>query len=121
MGSNHGYDIVIVSYKYLRRLIMTSRNWLVTLSVSLYTLFFVIAFWSALPAAVTGNVAGTSSLIEPLIAACTFEEGTAGGPISQSSAREQVPRFGGETYMGWISPGYESVYHCALQTGAMFN
>ncbi len=121
MGADEQYEAVVVACKYIGRFIMTSRNWLVTLSVSLYTLFFVLAFWSALPAAVTGNVAGTSSLIEPLISACTFEEGSAGGPISQSSAREQVPRFGGETYVGWISPGCDNVYHCALQTGAMFN
>ncbi len=98
---------------------MNSRNWFVTFSVSLYVLFFAFAFWSALPASVTGNVAGTSSMVEPLIATCGLESTAAvQGPFS---LKEETEQFTGETYIGWLSPGYETVYHCALQAGAMFN
>ena len=40
---------------------MNNRNWLVRFSVSLYVLFFAIAFWSTLPSSVTGSMGGTSS------------------------------------------------------------
>ncbi len=101
---------------------MNGRNWLVTFSVSLYALFFAIAFWSALPTPVTGNMAGTSSIVEPLIAPCVLEPGAAvGQKVSQFQPKEASEIFTGETYKGWISPGYETVYYCALQMGAMFN
>lgn len=99
-----------------------NRNWLAAFSVSLYVLFFAIAFWSALPPSVTGSMAGPSGLVESQLATCGLDVGTAAGQeVSQFPPKQETERFTGETYTGWISPGNETIYHCALQTGAMFN
>jgi hypothetical protein len=101
---------------------MNDRNWLVRFSVSLYVLFFAIAFWSTLPSSVTGSMGGTSSLVEAHLAACGPQTGKAAGKnVSGCPPNKEEQGLTGETYIGWIFPGNEAVYQCALQTGALFN
>src|SRR5208283_5011753 len=101
---------------------MNDRNWLVTFSVSLYVLFFAIAFWSTLPSSMTGSMGGTSSLVEAQLAGCGLQTDTAAGRnASGFPPNKEEQGLTAETYIGWLFPGNEAVYQCALQTGALFN
>lgn len=101
---------------------MNNRSWLVRFSVSLYVLFFAIAIWSTLPSSVTGSMGGTSRLVEAQLAGCGLQTDTAAGQnASGFPTNTEVQGFTAETYIGWIFPGNEAVYQCALQTGALFN
>ena len=101
---------------------MNNRNWLVTLSVSLYVVFFAIAFWSTLPSSVTGTMGGTSSMVEAQLASCGLQaDAAAGQNASGFTPNNEVQGFTAETYIGWIFSGNERVYQCALRTGALFN
>jgi len=101
---------------------MNNRNWLVTFSVSLYVVFFAIAFWSTLPSSVTGSMGGTSSLVEAQLAGCGLQtDAAAGQNVSGFPPNQEAQGFTAETYIGWIFPGNEAAYQCALQTGALFN
>ncbi|MGO9121498.1 MAG: hypothetical protein ACLQPD_28300 [Desulfomonilaceae bacterium] len=99
---------------------MNNRDWLVRFSVSLYVLFFAIAFWSTLPSSVTGSMGGTSSLVEAQLATCGLQTDTT-ADVSGFPPNTEVQGFAAETYIGLIFPGNEAVYQCALQTGALFN
>ncbi|MGO9569682.1 MAG: hypothetical protein ACLP5H_19295 [Desulfomonilaceae bacterium] len=58
---------------------MNNGRWVIILAVSLYVLFFSIAFWSALTASFTGSTGGLAGIVgEPFVACELGTDSTAG-------------------------------------------
>jgi len=60
---------------------MNNGRWVIILAVSLYVLFFSIAFWSALTASFTGSTGGLAGTVGEQFVAC--EPGTGSTPDQQ--------------------------------------
>jgi len=55
---------------------MNNGRWVIILAVSLYVLFFSIAFWSALTASFTGSTGGLAGIVEEQFVACELMTGS---------------------------------------------
>ena len=58
---------------------MNRSRYLTIFAVSLYVVFFLIAFWSALPSSFTGSAGGYASIIEQQLAGYDLATGTTPG------------------------------------------
>lgn len=94
---------------------MKKNKYLIAFAVSLYGLFFVIAFWSALPPIVTGGTAGTASIVEQQITACDL-------PIGPVEGQEASQIQSNNHWYSHLLGGPARVpYQCALMTGTLYN
>jgi len=91
------------------------NKYLIAFAVSLYGLFFVIAFWSALPLTFTGGTAVTASIMEQQLTACDLPTGPVG---SQEASQLQSNNH----WCSRLLTGPARVlYQCALMTGTLYN
>ena len=94
---------------------MKKNKYLIAFAVSLYGLFFVMAFWSALPLSVTGSTAGMASIAEQQLTACDLPTGSVGG---QEASQLQSNN---HWYSRLLTGPARVLYQCALMTGTLYN
>ncbi len=102
---------------------MNNNKNLIAIAASLYTVFFLIAFWSALPSSVTGNSAvGLASIAEQQLAGCSVETGVPeGSKGSEFQPKDNAGSLAGALCSCWTGAPNRDLYACALLTGALYN
>ncbi len=64
-----------ITQKFSKRFAMNNGRWVIILAVSLYVLFFVTAFYSALAASFTGSTGDLAGIVEEQSVACELMTG----------------------------------------------
>ncbi len=101
---------------------MHTNKYLTTLAVSLYVVFFLVAFWSILPSSVSGIANAPANVMEHQLIAC--QTGTAEAQDRQESGLQSEQEAGGSSgtlFGSWRSTWNRDSYPCALFTGASYN
>lgn len=102
---------------------MNNNKNLIAIAVSLYTVFFLIALWSALPSSVTGSSAdGIASIAEQQLAGCSVETGVPEGlKGSEFQPKDNAVSPAGALCSCWTGASNRNLYACALLTGGFYN
>jgi hypothetical protein len=101
---------------------MKNGRWITTVAVSLYVLFFLVAFWSVLPASLTGSTGGLAQIVDEHLATCELGTGPAADQkYLNFQAKENVGTMVDKWYSGFVGAWKGNAYECALLTGGSFN
>ncbi len=103
---------------------MNNSRYLIIFVASCYALFFYVAIWSALPSSLTGNTAALPGITQQCVQLVDCELVT--GTAECLTTPKTLPQVGGELLAGagddsWLGTWSQSLYLCALLSGASYN